>query len=67
MGSVCFGDGSVFDIRDYDTIMFTGKNGEHKTLSGVYFIPRLKNNIISVGQLDEGGSKVLIEDGILRI
>ena len=67
VGSVRFGDGSVVDIRGCGTILFAGKNGEHKALSGVYFIPRLKNNIISVGQLEEGGSKMLIEDGILWI
>ena len=67
VGSVRFEDGSVVDIRSCGIILFAGKNEEHKALSGVYFIPRLKNSIIIVGQLDEGGSKVLIEDSILRI
>jgi hypothetical protein len=34
---------------------------------GVYWIPRLRNSIISVGQMDEGGSCVLIEGGMLKI
>jgi hypothetical protein len=67
VGFVRFGDGSMVDIRGCCTILLAGKNGEHKVLSGVYFIPRLKNSIISVGQLNEGGSKVLIVDSILRI
>ena len=34
---------------------------------GVYFIPALRNSIMSLGQLDEGGSKVEIEHGVLTI
>jgi hypothetical protein len=33
----------------------------------VYWIPRLKNSIISIGQMDEGGARVLIEGGVLRV
>ena len=40
---------------------------EHHLFTGVYYIPALKNYIISVGQLDENGSRVEIEDGMLRI
>ena len=66
-GTVQFGDESLFEIHGCGMVLFAEKNGEHKALSDVYFIPCLKNNIISVGQLDECGSKVLIEDGVLRI
>ncbi|XP_062186747.1 uncharacterized protein LOC133890371 [Phragmites australis] len=67
VGSVHIEDGSMVDIRGCGTIVFARKNGEYKALYSVYFIPRLKNSIICVGQLDEGGSKMLIEDDILRI
>jgi hypothetical protein len=30
------------------------------------FIPKLRSNIISIGQLDERGCQVLIDDGVLR-
>ena len=33
----------------------------------MYYIPRLRSNIISLGQLDEFGCKVVIEEGILRV
>jgi hypothetical protein len=33
----------------------------------VYYIPALKNSIINIGQLDENGSWVEIEDGVLHI
>jgi hypothetical protein len=40
---------------DDDSIIFSCKNGEHRSLSSIYFIPKLKTNILSVGQLDEIG------------
>ena len=36
-------------------------------LKDVYYIPQLRSSIISIGQLDEHGSEVLIKDGVLRI
>ena len=47
--------------------MFACKNGGHRAFSGVYFIPRLTTNILSVGQLDEDGLQVVIEDGVMKI
>ena len=66
-GTVRFGDGSMVDIHGRATILFSCKTGEHQRLGGVYYIPRLTANIISLGQLDEDKYKVLIEDGVLRI
>ena len=50
-----------------DTIIFRCQNGEHHALTDVYYIPQLRFSIISIGQLDERGSEVLIKDGVLRI
>jgi hypothetical protein len=66
-GMVHFGDGSVAEIEGSGTIVFSYRNGEHRALTGVYYLPRLTVNIISVGQLDESGCRINIEDGILRI
>ena len=40
--------------------MLNCKNGEERFLEEVYFIPTLCNNIISLGQLSEGGNKVIL-------
>jgi transposase InsO family protein len=66
-GTVRFGDGSVVRIEGCGTIMYECKSGEHRTLANVYYIPRLTANIISIGQLDEGGYPVHIDDGVMRI
>jgi hypothetical protein len=41
--------------------------GEYCLVTRVYYIPALKNSIINIGQLDENGSWVEIEDGVLHI
>jgi hypothetical protein len=66
-GTVKFGDSSIVNICGKIIIIFSGCHGEHKVLTGVYWIPHLKNSIISVGQMDEGGARVLIEGGVLRV
>ena len=66
-GAVRFGDGSVARIEGTGIVLFHCKNGEHRALGNVYFLPRLTANIISVGQLDEGGYQVLVEDGVMRV
>ncbi|WVZ84977.1 hypothetical protein U9M48_031942 [Paspalum notatum var. saurae] len=66
-GTVKFGDNSLVDIAGQGTILFSCSNGGHRALTGVYYIPRLRGNIVSLGQFDECGCKVLINDGVLRI
>ena len=66
-GTVKFSDGSRVAIRGRDTIIFRCQNGEHRALTDVYYIPQLRSSIISIGQLDERGSEVLIKDDVLRI
>ena len=67
VGTVKFGDNSGVDIQGRGTVVFQCKNGEHKTLTDVYYIPRLRSIIVSIGQLDEHGCQVLIDGGVLRI
>jgi transposase InsO family protein len=66
-GTVKFGDCSVVQIEGMEMILFHCKNGEHWAFAGIYFIPRLTTNIISVGQLDEMGFQSIIEGGVMRI
>lgn len=54
-GVVKLGDGSEVQIEGKGTIVFECRNGDHLTLQQVYYIPRLRSNIISLGQMDEIG------------
>ena len=66
-GSIKFGDASGVEIKGVGSVIFTTVSGEHRLLIRVYYIPALRNSIISLGQLDENGSCVVVEDGVMRI
>ncbi|CAN1315404.1 hypothetical protein LINPERPRIM_LOCUS29700 [Linum perenne] len=66
-GTVNFGDGSSVEICGQGSILIECQTGEHKVMTHVYYIPRLKSNILSVGQLDENGCMVVIEDGVMSV
>lgn len=57
-GKVRFGDGSTVNIKGKGTIGFLCKNREERTLTDVYYNPNLCNNIISLGQLSEAGTRL---------
>jgi hypothetical protein len=66
-GTVHFGDGVVANIEGRGTILIRCKTGEHEVLPGVYLIPRLTANILSLGQLEEDGHKIMLHAEFLRI
>jgi hypothetical protein len=66
-GSVKFGDASGVQIKGVGSVVFTSASGENKLLTGVYYIPALRNSIISLGQLDENGLRVEVEHKVMRI
>lgn len=65
--TVRFGDGSVIDICGFGDVTLECYNGAHRIVSGVYYIPKLKSNLISLGQLDENDCAIHIEDGVMTI
>ncbi|XP_066365003.1 uncharacterized protein [Miscanthus floridulus] len=62
-----FGDGSTTRIEGIGTVLLSYKNDEHRAIANVYYLPHLTANIISIGQLDEIGYQVLVEDGVMRV
>ena len=54
-GAVRFGNGSTVEICGIEAVMIADRNQDHRVLTEVYFIPSLKCNIVSLGQLEEGG------------
>ena len=62
-----FGDGSHVAIEGIGSVVLQSKNDGHKVLTEVYYIPKLKSNIVSLGQLEEGGCKVVLEDGFCSV
>jgi hypothetical protein len=66
-GSVKLGDTSGVEIKGVGSVVFTATSGEHRLLTGVYYIPALRNSIITLGQLDENDSRMEVKHGIMRI
>jgi hypothetical protein len=66
-GVVCFGDGSVINICGFGDVTLECYNGAHRIVFGVYYIPKLKSNLISLSQLNENGCVIHIEDGVMTI
>jgi hypothetical protein len=66
-GTVWFGDDSAAKIEGHGKVEFIYKIGEPRGFEGVYFIPKLTANIVSVGRLDEDGYQVFIGGGELAI
>jgi hypothetical protein len=46
---VRFGDGSIVEIEGIGSILYVCMNGDHIVLAGVYLIPKLTTNIMSLG------------------
>jgi hypothetical protein len=65
-GIVQFGDGSVANIEGHGMILIKSKTRGHKALTGVYSIPCLTANIVSLGQLEEASYKILLHDSLLK-
>lgn len=47
-------------IKGKGSIVVKCKNGEERMLKDVYYIPSLRSNIISLGQLSEEENKVVM-------
>jgi hypothetical protein len=66
-GTVQFGDGSSVKIQGMGAVVMQDRNVGHKVLTEVYYIPELKSNILSLGQLEEKGFKYVGENGKLCV
>ena len=65
--NVKFSDSSKVPMKRRGKIMFKSKNGEQEYISNVYYIPELKSNILSIGQLLEKGHTIQMEDSTLTL
>jgi hypothetical protein len=66
-GKVRFGDDSAAEIMGRRRVEFVCKNGELRSFDEVYFIPKLMDNIMSVGHLNKDGYQVHIGGSELTI
>ena len=67
VGTVRFGDNSIVDIKGRGTVVISVSGDEHGALTDVYFIPKLKTSIMSLGQLDESDCPSSIHGGYMTV
>ena len=66
-GNVSFGDDSKIPVKGRGNILIFLKNGKHQFISNVYYVPNMKNNILSLGQLLEKGYVIHMKDHVLSL
>ncbi|KAJ1378995.1 Zinc finger, CCHC-type [Sesbania bispinosa] len=66
-GSVSFGDASKVTVKGRGTIWYQQKNERVGEIRDVYYVPDLRSNIMSMGQLMEKGYSVLMKDRELQL
>ncbi|GMI80465.1 hypothetical protein HRI_001715800 [Hibiscus trionum] len=66
-GHVSFGDASKVEVKGRGTICYLQKDGLIGSIQDVYYVPDLKTNILSMGQLTEKGYSVLLKDRVLHL
>ncbi|XP_034910967.1 uncharacterized protein [Populus alba] len=54
-GLITLGDTSKVPVKGKDNIPIKLKNGDHSYIANVYYVPAIKHNILSIGQLIEKG------------
>ena len=50
-GDIIFGDSSKIQIKGKGIVLIHLKNGGHKIILDVYYVPKLRSNILSLRQL----------------
>ena len=64
---VKFADDSSIPVMGKGMILVELKNGDQKYISDVFYVPGMKTNLLSVGQLAEKGHEMILRNGKLSI
>uniref|UniRef100_A0A2N9JBE9 Integrase catalytic domain-containing protein n=1 Tax=Fagus sylvatica TaxID=28930 RepID=A0A2N9JBE9_FAGSY len=62
VSNVAFGDLSKVPVKGKGKILIRLKNGDHQFIYDVYYVPSMKNNILSLGQLLEKDYDIHLKD-----
>ena len=56
--NVTFGDGSKISMKGKRNTLIRLKDGRHNLINDIFYVPNIKNNILSLGKLLEKNYKV---------
>ncbi|GAU33196.1 hypothetical protein TSUD_206550 [Trifolium subterraneum] len=65
--TVKFADNSTISVEGKGKVMFTRKNGNHTFVTDVLYVPTMKHNLLSLGQLIEKGFALSTKDKFLEV
>ncbi|CAM8975323.1 unnamed protein product [Rhodiola kirilowii] len=65
--NVKFGDNSTVKVMGKGDIQIKTKGGHVETISNVFYVPYLKSNLLSIGQLQESGYESTIKEGACEV
>jgi hypothetical protein len=63
---ITLGNDYLVKVQGKGTVPILTKQNVKKDIYNIYYVPYLKHNLISVGQLIEHGYKVLFEEHLVR-
>ena len=66
-GAIYMGSGDVSYIIGMGSILLRNHDGSTRVLSDVRYVPKLKNNLISLGALESKGLVVIIRDRVSKV
>ncbi|KAI4345002.1 hypothetical protein L6164_012172 [Bauhinia variegata] len=64
---VKFGDHSTVEVRGRDKVSIQTKSGHVQSILNVLYVPNLKTNLLSIGQLQEKGYEIVIKNGVCQV
>lgn len=66
-GHVSFGDASKVEVKGRGTVCYQQNDGSIGSIQDVYYVPNIKTNILSLGQLTEKGYSIFLKDRLLHL
>ena len=64
---VKFANDNTLEAEGIGDVMIMRKYGKRSVISNVLYIPCMKSNLLSIGQLVEKNYKVTVEDKLMRV
>ena len=66
-GVVRFGDGSSIRYEGKGEVHVNCTNGDRMIFENIFYIPKLKTSILSLGKIDSQGCDIRLRDGFLTL
>ncbi|KAA0067607.1 retrotransposon protein, putative, Ty1-copia subclass [Cucumis melo var. makuwa] len=66
-GKVLLGDNGICDVKRTGSVQIATHDEMVRILTNVRYVPKLKRNLISLGELDRSGCTIKSENGVMKV